>query len=125
MNEPVADAARSILDGHIVLSRKLAHQGHFPAIDVLASASRLFNEITDSDHKTYASRIRNIVARYREVEDLIQIGAYKRGVVPESDLAVDQFPAVMNFLQQPLNASSDFPSTLDDLASLNQIIGTA
>jgi flagellum-specific ATP synthase len=125
MNEPVADAARSILDGHIVLSRQLAHQGHFPAIDVLASASRLFNEITNADHKAYASRVRKIVARYREVEDLIQIGAYKRGVVPESDLAVDKFPAVTEFLQQPLDASSDFACTLDKLAHLDRTIGAA
>ncbi|MGB7344977.1 MAG: FliI/YscN family ATPase [Pirellulaceae bacterium] len=123
MNEPVADSARSILDGHIVLSRKLAHQGHFPAIDVLSSASRLFNDITSDEHKSNVSRARNVIARYREVEDLIQIGAYKRGVVPESDLAVDKFPAVTQFLQQPLNASSDFPTTLGELEQLNQFIG--
>ncbi|QDT11172.1 FliI/YscN family ATPase [Planctomycetes bacterium K23_9] len=125
MNEPVADAARSILDGHIVLSRKLAHQGHFPAIDVLSSASRLFNDITTDSHKSHVNRARNIIARYREVEDLIQIGAYKQGVVPESDLAVAKFPAVTQFLQQPLNASSDFPTTLAELDQLNSMIGVA
>ena len=125
MNEPVADSARSILDGHIVLSRKLAHLGHFPAIDVLASASRLFTNITEPSQQSHAARARHIIAKYREVEDLIQIGAYKRGVVPESDLAVDMFPAVNQFLQQPLNDASDFASTIRELANLNQQIGAA
>ena len=123
MNEPVTDAARSILDGHIVLDRKLAHQGHFPAIDVLSSASRLFNEVTTDEHKRYVSKARSIMAKYREVEDLIQIGAYKKGVVAESDRAIENFPAVLEFLRQPLDASSDFGSTINDLARLDQHIG--
>ncbi len=125
MNEPVTDAARAILDGHIVLDRKLAHQGHFPAIDILSSASRLFNDITTPQHKQYALKARQIIAKYREVEDLIQIGAYKKGVIPDSDNAVDKFPSVTEFLRQPLGASSDFAATINELATLNQFIGAA
>lgn len=125
MNEPVADAARSILDGHIVLDRKLAHQGHFPAINVLSSASRLFNEVTTEQHKRFVQNARKVISKYREVEDLIQIGAYKRGMVPESDHAVDRFPAVNEFLRQPLNASNDFETTLRQLQVLDRTIGAA
>ena len=125
MNDPIADAARSILDGHIVLDRKLAHQGHFPAINILSSASRLFNDVTTDQQQQQVSSARKIIAKYREVEDLLQIGAYKQGVMPESDRAVDKFPAVNEFLRQPLDASSDFGSTLHDLARLNQLIGAA
>ena len=123
MNDPVADSARSILDGHIVLDRKLAHQGHFPAINILSSASRLFNEVTSEAHQADTSIPRRVIAKYQEVEDLIQIGAYKRGMVPESDHAVDTFPAVTRFLQQKLNSPSDLASTLRDLSLLNQSIG--
>lgn len=123
MNEPVADAARSILDGHVVLSRKLAHEGHFPAIDVLSSASRLFNEVTTDEHRQLARLPRQIIAKYREVEDLIQIGAYKKGVVPESDRAVNCFPHVLQFLRQELHSESPLESTLNSLRELNRIIG--
>ena len=125
MNDPVADSARSILDGHIVLDRKLAHEGHFPAINVLTSASRLFEEVTSDEHKRAVSGPRKVIAKYREVEDLIQIGAYKRGLVPESDHAIDAFPVVTRFLQQPLNHPSDFNSTLAELVRLDQAIGAA
>ena len=125
MNEPVADAARSILDGHIVLDRKLAHQGHFPAINVLSSASRLFNEVTSSEHKSLVSTPRKIIAKYREVEDLIQIGAYQRGAVPLADLAVDMLPEVNKFLQQDLNQPSSFETTLNRLGALHQMIEAA
>jgi flagellum-specific ATP synthase len=125
MNDPVADAARSILDGHIVLDRKLAHQGHFPAINILSSASRLFNDVASDQQQQYVNHVRKIISKYREVEDLLQIGAYKRGVVPESDRAVDKFPAVNEFLRQSLDGSSDYGSTLQELARLHQLIGAA
>lgn len=123
MNDPVADSARSILDGHIVLDRKLAHQGHYPAIDILSSASRLFNEVTDSDHKASVANIRKIIARYQKVEDLIQIGAYKKGVVPESDQAVEKLPAVNRFLQQSLSEPHHLKDTTQELNKLRQHIG--
>lgn len=123
MNDPVADAARSILDGHIVLNRKLAHQGHYPAIDILSSASRLFNEVADPEHQASASSVRKIIARYQKVEDLIQIGAYKKGVVASSDQAVEKLPAVNRFLQQSLNEPHDFRGTVKELNALGQLIG--
>lgn len=118
MNEPIADAARSILDGHIVLDRKLAHKGHFPAIDILASASRLFNEITSGEHQHSAMSMRKIVATYREVEDLIQIGAYRSGSVPETDAAVAALPTVNQFLQQTVGQPSEFVATTDKLQQI-------
>lgn len=111
MNEPIADAARSILDGHIVLDRKLAHKGHFPAIDILASASRLFTEIAADDHQSAAISLRQIMATYRDVEDLIQIGAYRKGAIPVTDAAVAALPTVNEFLQQPVCQPSAFGDT--------------
>lgn len=125
MNEPIADSARSILDGHIVLDRALAHQGHYPAIDVLSSASRLFTEVTSPEHQVCATRIRKVIAKYRKVEDLIQIGAYKSGVVAESDQAVKMFPIVNSFLQQSQNEPDDLQSTIGNLAKLSNHIGAA
>ncbi|MEL6106412.1 MAG: FliI/YscN family ATPase [Planctomycetota bacterium] len=125
LNDPVADSARSILDGHIVLDRKLAQQGHFPAINILNSASRLFNDVTTDDQKRSVTLARSVIAKYSEVEDLLQIGAYKQGAVPESDRAVAKFPSVRRFLQQPLDATFDFPTTLRHLADLNREIEAA
>lgn len=120
MNEPIADAARSILDGHIVLDRKLAHKGHFPAIDILASASRLFNEIADRDHQHAATTVRQIVANYREVEDLIQIGAYKQGAVPTTDASISALPTVNKFLQQTVGEPSAFSGTTEQLNQISR-----
>lgn len=118
MNEPIADAARSILDGHIVLDRKLAHRGHFPAIDILASASRLFNEVTSSEHQATATAIRELVATYRDVEDLIQIGAYKAGTIPKTDAAVKALPSVNEFLQQGVGNPNQLDETLSQLTRI-------
>lgn len=123
MNEPVADAARAILDGHIVLDRKLAHQGHFPAINVLSSASRLFNEVTSGEHQQHAVSIRRVLAKYNEVEDLLQIGAYQKGAMPDSDRAIDTYPEVNRFLRQAMNEPSSIESTKAGLARLQQLIG--
>ena len=100
MDEPIADAARSILDGHIVLSRKLATQAHFPAVDALESISRLFREITTPEQQEHADYVRRLMATYREMEDLIQIGAYQDGTSPAVDRAKQLMPAVRMFLQQ-------------------------
>lgn len=100
MTEPVADAARGILDGHIILSRKLAQKGHFPAVDVLDSVSRVANEITDKEHQDARRGACRLLALYRDVEDLVQIGAYARGSNPEADTAIDFNRAINDLLRQ-------------------------
>ena len=99
-NEPITDTARSILDGHIVLSRKLGHKNHYPAIDILQSISRVMSAIATSEHKELAGRLKNVLATYNEAEDLINIGAYKSGSNREIDYAVQKINAVNQFLCQ-------------------------
>jgi len=111
MNEPVADAVRSILDGHIVLSRDIAAKNHFPAIDVLRSTSRVMQRVVDKDHASLNARIRETLATYAEQEDLINIGAYKRGSNPKVDMALDHIEAVNQFLRQDLSESASFEDT--------------
>lgn len=106
MNEPIADAARSILDGHIVLSRKMAHKNHYPAIDVLESVSRLMKNIVDEEKVVIADRIRELLAIYRETEDLIKIGAYAKGANPNVDAAIEKIDAINVFLKQGFTDSS-------------------
>jgi len=101
MNEPVADTVRGILDGHVVLSRKLAGRGHFPAIEVLQSVSRVMSDIVPPEVMRMASEVRDIIATYQDAEDLITIGAYKRGQNPKVDRAVDLIDKVNEFLKQP------------------------
>lgn len=108
LDEPIADAARSILDGHIVLDRKLASRGHYPAVDVLGSVSRLFTEITTPEHQKWVGKVRRILATYREVEDLVRIGAYQKGTSPEIDKALQLMPAVEFFLRQGTGESCSF-----------------
>jgi flagellum-specific ATP synthase len=115
MNEPVADAVRSILDGHIVLSRKLAHQNHYPAIDVLDSVSRLMIDVVDETHSQAANRIREIIATYRESEDLINIGAYTKGSNAKIDLAIDKIDSINAFLRQGISEPSAFQDTVTGL----------
>src|SRR5581483_2885642 len=103
MNEPVADAARSILDGHCVLSRELAHRSHYPAIDVLESVSRLAGEITTPEVQQAGARLRELLAVYREKEDLITVGAYVPGSDARVDAAIERLPRVEAFLRQPLD----------------------
>lgn len=100
LNEPVTDAVRGILDGHIVLSRELAQANHFPAVDVLQSVSRLMNRIVSPEEKEYAARVRNILTEYRQVEDLIKIGAYVPGSNKAADQGIHYFPMIKNFLIQ-------------------------
>jgi len=103
MNEPVADTVRSILDGHIVLDRKLAHKNHYPPIDVLQSASRLMRQVVDEEHLYYSAQIQNILATYRESEDLVTIGAYTPGTNKSLDDALNRIEAVNDFLVQDKN----------------------
>jgi flagellum-specific ATP synthase len=103
MNEPVADAARAILDGHCVLTRQLAHKNHYPAIDVLQSVSRLASDLVPAEVGTAGAALRETVARYREKEDLVTIGAYQRGGDRELDYAIDKLPTIDLFLRQAID----------------------
>lgn len=118
MNEPIADAARGILDGHIVLSRKLANKNHYPAIDVMASISRLMPEIADEKQNIKAGELRDIIATYKESEDLINIGAYQKGSNPKIDRAIDLINDIENFLKQGMNEYSKFDETYKRLISI-------
>lgn len=117
-NEPITDTARSILDGHIMLSRKLGHKNHYPAIDVLQSISRCMSQIVEGEHKKYAGRLRNVLATYNEAEDLINIGAYKPGSNPEIDYAIAKISAVNGFLRQDVDEKFDYNQALQMLKEL-------
>lgn len=120
MNDPVGDTVRSIVDGHIVLSRDLAGKGHYPAIDVLSSVSRVIRDVTSAEHLSIRSRAVNILSKYRDAEDMISIGAYKDGSDPEIDMAKALAPQINNFLRQQIetrmNIDQAFPS-------LKEIVG--
>lgn len=111
VDEPVSDAVRALLDGHFVLTRTLAERGHFPAIDVGQSVSRLFNEVTSPEHQIAARKLRQILATHFEVEDLIRIGAYKTGSSPQVDRAVQLMPAIQTFQKQETGEFCDFETT--------------
>ncbi len=118
MDEPVADTARSILDGHLVLSRKLAARGHYPAIDILQSISRVKNEVTTTEQQKFTSDIVELLAVFEESEDLINIGAYVPGSNAKIDEAVAKIEAIRSFLKQGVNEASAFPETLAGLRDL-------
>lgn len=111
-NEPVCDAARSILDGHIILSRDLAARNHYPAIDILNSVSRVMPSVTQPFHRSYANQIRKLMASYEKARDLINIGAYVEGSDPDIDAAIRVLPAILDLLQQPPDQFSPFEETL-------------
>lgn len=117
-NEPIADAVRGILDGHIVLSRSLAQKNHYPAIDVLHSVSRLMSSIADSNHKKVASAARDLLATYEDSEDLINIGAYVRGSNPKIDKAIDYHEPLERFLRQGISETSSFEESINTLTSM-------
>ena len=118
LNEPVADAARSLLDGHVVLSRRLASEGHYPAVDVLASLSRTMIDVVGADQQAQAGRVRAWLATHREAEDLIQIGAYARGSSQAIDEAIAWRPLIAAFLRQPLDQRASFEESVAALAGL-------
>ena len=118
MNEPIADAVRGILDGHIVLSRALAVQNHFPAIDVLQSISRLMPEITEKAHRALAGEAREIMAVYEDAKDLIAVGAYEKGTNPRLDAAIEKYPRIMAFLRQPVETHFTMEETLQEFEAL-------
>jgi type III secretion protein N (ATPase) len=107
-----------LLDGHIQLSSKLGASGHYPAIDILRSRSRLMNRVADTTQRADANRVRDWLARYEEVEMLLQIGEYERGHDPETDRAIDQRPAIQRFLRQPHDQCSSWPETRAQLHGL-------
>ena len=117
-NEPIADTARSILDGHIVLDRKIAQKNHYPAIDVLQSISRVMSSIVDSQHKKAAGQLKNVLATYAEAEDLVNIGAYKAGSNPSIDYALSKIDAVNEFLQQDVYEKLSFEESIQRLEEL-------
>lgn len=117
-NEPITDTARSILDGHIMLNRKLAHKNHYPAIDVMQSISRVMSSIVDEEHKAAAGKLKNVLATYAESEDLINIGAYKAGSNKNIDYAISKIDAVNEFLRQRTDEKFLFD---EELELLNQL----
>ncbi len=111
-NEPITDTARSILDGHIMLSRKLGHKNHYPAIDVLQSISRVMSQIATKEHKAMAGKLKNVLATYNEAEDLINIGAYKKGSNKNIDYAIEKIDLVNEFLSQGVDEKFSFDDEL-------------
>lgn len=118
MNEPIADAVRSILDGHIVLTRDLANQNHYPAIDILRSISRVMEDITDLDHRHHVGRIKEVLATYRKAEDLINIGAYAAGSNSKIDHAIETIDSVNRYLRQGIDERVNFESSIDALKTI-------
>ncbi|MEM9063929.1 MAG: FliI/YscN family ATPase [Planctomycetota bacterium] len=123
MTEPVSDAARGILDGHVVLARRLAQKGHFPAIDVLDSVSRVADHVTTPEHRVARQRVLRSLAAYRDVEELVQIGAYARGSNPESDTAITLFPEIENLLRQSPADAASFDESLARLTDIALRVG--
>ncbi len=117
-NEPVSDTVRSILDGHVTLSRRLANRNHYPAVDVLESISRVMPDIIDDEHKAVAGRTRRLLASYRESEDLINIGAYVKGSNKLTDEAIAKYDDLNRFLTQDMNEETDFEQDISRLRSI-------
>lgn len=117
-NEPITDTARGILDGHIVLSRQMAHKNHYPAIDILQSISRVMSSIITKEHKVAAGKMKQVLATYQEAEDLINIGAYKAGSNPDIDFAIDKIRAVNAFLQQQTDEKYTFEESLQQMLDI-------
>ena len=119
-NEPITDTARSILDGHIMLSRKLGHKNHYPAIDILQSISRVMSQIATKEHKQLAGKLKTVMATYNEAEDLINIGAYKSGSNKNIDFAISKIDKVNDFLTQGVDEKYDFEEEMQLLQEIFQ-----
>jgi flagellum-specific ATP synthase len=117
-NDPIADAARAVLDGHIVLSRRIAESGLYPAIDIEASISRLMPLITTPEHQQLIRRFRQLNSTYAQNKDLITIGAYAKGSDPRVDEAIQHWPAILKFLQQDSHAQISFAQSVAALQGL-------
>ena len=118
LDEPISDAVRSFVDGHIVLDRKIAERGFYPAIDVARSISRVATDVIDPDHKLAARKFREILATYDEVKDLIRIGMYHKGMNPKTDKAVELMSEVERFLKQDVGEHSGYEQTRAKLLHL-------
>lgn len=118
LTDPIADSVRSILDGHVVLARRLAEREHYPAVDVLASVSRVMREVTEPRQQRAAARVRVLLAAYRDAEDLIQVGAYAHGSNPDVDTAIARMDAIDAFLRQDVDERSSFEETVERLEAL-------
>ncbi len=121
LNDPVADSARSLLDGHIVLSRKLADRGHYPAVDILASISRLMPAVVSDEHKAAARKLKEIYATYADAEDLINIGAFAPGSNRRIDGAIALIDRLRNFLIQPVRERTSFEETTRQLTTITKV----
>jgi flagellum-specific ATP synthase len=117
-NDPIADAARAILDGHIVLSRRLADSGHYPAIDIEASVSRAMSDITSKEHQAAARGFKQLYSVYRQNQDLISVGAYERGSDEKIDAAIEAMPSLEAFLRQDMDTPVSLEHSLSDLMTL-------
>ncbi|MGD8881971.1 MAG: flagellar protein export ATPase FliI [Desulfobacterales bacterium] len=117
-NEPIADALRAVLDGHINLTRDLAMQNHYPAIDVLSSISRVMDDIIDSEHRRHANKLKETLAVYHKAEDLINIGAYVAGSNPKIDYAIEMIEKINHYLRQDIDATTDYRESISQLAQL-------
>jgi len=118
LTEPVSDTARSVLDGHIILSRELADRNHWPAVDVLKSLSRSMPDVTKPEHRNCSNRLRRTVAIYRDAEDLINIGAYQKGSSEDIDYAISKIKPINTFLQQDMYEKADFTSAVEGLSDI-------
>jgi FliI/YscN family ATPase len=118
MNEPVADEVRSILDGHIVMNRQMANQGHYPAIDVSQSVSRVMSNIIGEDHLNASRKLKEVVANYEKERDLILIGAYESGSNPAVDYAIEKIEEVNQFLKQRTDDKIDLVDAVDQLITI-------
>ncbi|SMP44746.1 type III secretion system ATPase SctN [Noviherbaspirillum suwonense] len=118
MTEPIADETRSILDGHIILSRKLASGNHYPAIDVLASVSRVMNAIVSDEHRNAGLKVRELLAKFQDIELLVKVGEYEEGSDPIADEAIEKIDSINRFLRQDINEHVSFDDMLDDLTML-------
>ncbi len=116
--DPIADSARAILDGHIVLSRRLAEEGHYPAIDVEASVSRVMPQVASREHFARAQRFKQVYSRYQQARDLISVGAYVKGSDPETDFAIRHIESMRQFLQQGLDEAAPFDQSIDQLMTV-------
>lgn len=123
--EPVAEAVRSITDGHIWLSRAIANRGHYPAVDCLQSISRIMIDVVDDTWRRQAMHVRKLISLYSQVEELVNLGAYRRGANVEYDRAIDAMPRIREFLAQPIERGADFADTRRALAHLCRRVGLA
>jgi len=125
INDPISDTIRGILDGHVWLARELANAGHYPAVSVLESISRVMPDVVETEHWTAAQRVRRVLADFRDVEDLVNVGAYARGANPRFDVAVRLKPQIDAFLQQSMHERADYAETCASLRKLNEALDQA